>query len=245
MFRTTLATGCVAIATFATAAFADVTVVVSSGGYDDFFERCKLDIEMQRSGAVADSTVIYRLAAGEKGASMCAKEDYSSGCNGELEKYTCEEVTGIDVYGMVCVDSNGARVDCGKISAKKGSGMSAPVNLVPNMPKADTVLFGSLAGYDDFFDRCDLAFMFSADPSIRRMDLELEVAHSGGTAQCGWNFSTQGSSGSGCTGESEFQCDAVSQIVIKKLSCHDNDNELDCGSIAFGSAEAGLLVDGR
>jgi hypothetical protein len=236
---------CLAAATFTTAVSADVAVTIRAEGYDDFFKRCKLDIGMQRSDNITESMIVYRIAAGDKGALMCTKEDYSSGCNGELENYTCEDVTGIDVYGAVCLDGNGARTDCGKVTAKKGGGLSAPVRMLPDPPAADTVVFGSLSGYDDFFDRCDMAFMYTSDPSVRRVDLELEVTHSGGKAECSWNFSAQGSSGSSCLGKDDFSCDAVSQITVKTVSCHANDEEVDCGSVAFSSAESGLLVDGR
>lgn len=151
MYCMTWAACCVAAATFTRAVSADVAVTIGAEGYDDFFKRCKLDIGMRRSDNIAESMIVYRIAAGDKGALMCTKEDYSSGCNGELENYTCDDVTDIDVYGAVCLDGNGARTDCGKVTAKKGGGLSAPVRMLPDPPAADTVVFGSLSGYDDLF----------------------------------------------------------------------------------------------
>ena len=233
------------VAAFSTVAVADVAIKVSSGGYNDFFKRCDIEVETERDAGMADATVIYRVLGGDKGAQICARQSNGGGCRGELENYNCEDVTGIDVYGVTCEDSNGAPTACGSVSASAGDGLSVPVKMLPAASPADTTIYTMIGGFDDFFDRCGMGFMFTSKPEITHVDLEFNVSHSGGVAECNYNLAGHGGTGSSCFGEEEFTCDAVDALNITKITCQDEAGEADCGSVSLSAAEAGLIRDAR
>ncbi len=236
--------GCIT-AVLSTIAIADVAVTVGSSGYNDFFKRCDIKIETQRDAGIADTTVIYRVLGGAKGAQMCARQDNGGGCRGELEDYTCEDVTGIDVYAVTCEDADGALTNCGAISASAGDGLSVPVNLLRPAAPADTTIYAMLGGFDDFFDRCGFGLMYSSKPEVKKVELDFNVAHSGGVAECSFSLNGHGGTGSSCFDEDEFTCDAVEALNVTRMSCHDDAGETDCGSVGFSAAEPGLIKDSR
>ena len=227
------------------AAAADVTVTVNSEGYNDFFKRCDITVKTERDAGLADATVIYRILGGDKGVQMCARLSNSGGCRGELEEHDCDDVTGVDIYGVTCEAADGSNTDCGAVTVKAGDSLSVPVNVLPPAAPADTTVYALIGGFDDFFDRCGMGFMFTSKPEITHVDLEFNVSHSGGVAECNYNLANHYGTGSSCLGEEEFTCDAVDALNITKITCQDEAGEADCGTINFSSAEAGLIRDAR
>lgn len=224
---------------------ADVAVTIDAEGYNEFFKRCDITVETQRDANIGETTVFYRSKGGEKGIQICARQDNGGGCRGELEKHTCEDITDIEVYGVSCEDTDGALVDCGAVSVKAGEGLSAQLKLLPPAAPSDMTIYATLGGFDDFFDRCGIGFMLSGQPDIGRVDLEFDVAHSGGVAECSFNLSGHGGTGISCLGEEEFTCEAVQSLNVTKVTCHDDVGETECGSVGFSTAESGLITDIR
>jgi hypothetical protein len=106
-------------------------------------------------------------------------------------------------------------------------------------------IYATLGGRDDFFDRCGIGSMFSGQPDIGQLDLEIDVAHSGGVAKCSFNLFGHGGTGISCPGEEEFTCEAVQSLSVTNVTCHDDAGETECGSVGFSAAESGLISDIR
>lgn len=247
MKRALLAAFCIASSCVATAAISDVTVTVGIKGYNDFFKRCDLEIDAQAGGSVARASVIYRVLAGPAAGAMCEKAPNESGCRSSDDfKPACEDISGVDVYHVKCSAENGAIIPCGKVSAKAGKGMSAPVSALPAPASVEgTLIFASLLGGPDYSDRCAVGMTYAARPEIDTVKVEYDIPVGADTARCSLNMGGMGGTGLSCLGADDFACDAVTKVNITKVICQSAGAETDCGPISLHAAEPGVFTDSR
>lgn len=232
-------------AIFATHAAADMTLKIGIDEYDDFFKRC--DLSFTPSGADTDYvSVVYRVLVGDKGAAICHHEASSHACRDadDLE-YTCEEITRIDVFEASCNDGRDA-YDCGKVTVEP-DGLSIPVEAAfASGGDADTTrVYATVLGYDDFFDDCEMGFVYTARPEIKSVSLDYDVQVEGGPASCNTTLSGSGGTSRSCSGGIDYTCEAVSGVHITAVTCEDEDGETDCGPVELHAIEQGYFKDTR
>ncbi|MEM0987384.1 MAG: hypothetical protein AAGK00_00785 [Pseudomonadota bacterium] len=225
-------------------ALADVTVSIGSDGYNDFFDRC--DIALSHQGYDGDVGVIFRVIAGDKGRAICQSLDNSMTCrdSDDLE-YTCEDISLIDVLDVSCA-RDGVMESCGPVSVTLGEGLSIPLTPFPGLgtATADVRVYGTVLGYDDFFEDCEMGFSYAGPPEVEVVEVRYDVNVPGGTASCVSSLSGAHGTGRSCSGGQEFQCDAVTSVVITEMTCSNDGNNIDCGEITFSTLDP-LFSDGR
>lgn len=225
-------------------ATADVEVTISSDGYDDFFNRC--DLAFEHTGHDGDIWVTYRIVAGDKGAAICQDKRNTFGCReaDDLE-YTCEDITRFDVFDVTCIEGD-TTADCGAVTVIPGDGLPVPPIPYPGLGSSSkgVKVFGTVLGYDDFFEDCEMGFSYAADPSIDQVEIRYDIAAAGGESSCTTTLSSHSGTGRGCNGGLDYTCDQVEQVSITEITCESDDVEVDCSDATFGTFDA-LMKDAR
>lgn len=227
-------------------ALADASVTVDVKGYNDFFDRCDLDFATKAPGG-GEATVYYRILAGAKGGAVCEKAPYSSGCRSSDDlEYTCEDVSAVDVLHVQCTSDDGTPTPCGKVKAKAGKDMRAPVSSPPGAAAADGLrILATILGGRNYTGNCALGITYSGPKAIELVEMTYEVPVGGQTDRCTLNMGRTMSTGLSCLGADDYACNAVNKVNITGISCRTADGEADCGKVTIQAAEQGVFVDAR
>ena len=246
MFRIT-STTVLAATLLAGPVLADATVTIGIEGYDDFFKRCKIDVQAEAGAGVDEMSVLYRVLAKGVGGEMCEKFSNGTGCRGSDDfKPKCEQITSVDVLHAKCTDANGAVIPCGAVKAKAGAGMSVPVGTKPAPSSLDgTLLFASLLGGPDYSNRCSVGMLYTAPEAVRQVKVNYEMLVNGGAAECSLNMGGPYGTGRSCHGADDFTCDAVKSVKITSVKCETDEDETDCGPVTIHGTEPDVFVDAR
>ncbi|MEM7270387.1 MAG: hypothetical protein AAF401_14205, partial [Pseudomonadota bacterium] len=128
--------------------------------YDDFFKNCRGSIYFEGDAASITGAFSYG-ANGFRWA--CGLDRHESGggghrCEGEIGvEYQCEDVTGMTIHALRCLDDAGGEISCGDISIVNAG--APEIAVAPNAAVQGTRLVAIESGFDDFFGRCELDFV--------------------------------------------------------------------------------------
>ena len=246
MFRKALLT-CAALL-FGSQAFGDVTLTVSSEGYDDFFKHCDIDFSHDQGDAISALEVTYHVLAGTKGKKICQQVENGFGCreSDDLE-YTCEDVSRIDVLDVICKDAGGAPTPCGTVAVQAGEGISVPVEAAAMSPDVDNDLriFATVLGFDDFFDDCEMGFSYQPMSRFDHVEVGYEVMLQDEAISCTASLSRHSGTGRSCASMTDYTCDQVTGVEITEVTCEMDDAEQDCGAVELRAIEKGFFKDAR
>ena len=233
---------------FSGAASADVTLTVSSGGYNDFFMRCDIAFAHDGGDAISELEITYHLLVGDRGKMICQKLDSSGGCREtEDQEFTCEDMTRIDVLDVTCRGADGNAAACGSVAVQAGEGISVPVEAAFMAEGADTStrIFATVLGYDDFFEDCEMGFAYQPLDRFDHVEIGYEVLAGGEPVNCTSTLSSYSGTGRSCSSQQDYTCDQVTQVRIQEITCKKDDAEQDCGPVEIRAIEKDLFEDAR
>ena len=232
------------------AASADVTLTLTAKGYDDFFKRCDFKITTENSADIDQVAVHFHVPIAGKGAEICRSIPSQRSCqNADDFKYTCDDLSRVDILNVQCTSGDGAEVPCGKLSVAASVGTKAKAVLpeLTGTNDAATKIFPIIAGDDSFFNNCKVGMGVSApkDATVAKIDYRMVIG-TRGEFRCTSSTSNGIGTGVGCASSEplDHTCSDVTAVFIDSIVCEDNDGATkDCGNASVRASDPGLFID--